>query len=91
MFQKPEQNNGNDSGTSKSGLQDLSADLNARMTLIAMEQAQTKEDNTVGNTEQNSQSKLQYFIHSFRIYSQKIFSKAKVLVENFYEQNIKDQ
>ncbi|VDK62166.1 unnamed protein product [Onchocerca ochengi] len=61
LNKKPEQNNGNDSGTSKSGLQDLSADLNARMTLIAMEQAQTKEDNTVGNTEQNSQTVAQGF------------------------------
>ncbi|VDP12876.1 unnamed protein product [Onchocerca flexuosa] len=61
LFQKPEQNTGNDCGTSKLGLQDLSADLNARMTLIAMEQAQTKEDNTVGNTEQNSQTVAQGF------------------------------
>lgn len=61
LFQKSEQITGNDSGTSKPGLQDLSADLNARMTLIAMEQAQTKEDSAVGNAEQSSQSKLQYF------------------------------
>ncbi|OZC12882.1 hypothetical protein X798_00517 [Onchocerca flexuosa] len=61
LNKKPEQNTGNDCGTSKLGLQDLSADLNARMTLIAMEQAQTKEDNTVGNTEQNSQTVAQGF------------------------------
>ncbi|KAL3998353.1 Ubiquitin-conjugating enzyme family protein [Acanthocheilonema viteae] len=56
-----EQNIGNDSGASKIGLQDLSADLNARMTLIAMEQAQTKEDNAVGNVEQSSQTVSQGF------------------------------
>lgn len=66
MFQKSEQSVGNDSGAPKPGLQDLSADLNARMTLIAMEQAQTKEDNTVGNAEQSSQSKPQCFTYSFK-------------------------
>ncbi|VDK73715.1 unnamed protein product [Litomosoides sigmodontis] len=61
LSKKSEQNAGNDSGTSKQGLQDLSADLNARMTLIAMEQAQTKEDNAVVNSEQNSQAVAQGF------------------------------
>lgn len=56
------QNVQNDSGASKPGLQDLSADLNARMTLLAMEQAQIKEGNAVGSAEQNSKSKSQYFM-----------------------------
>ncbi|VDN82160.1 unnamed protein product [Brugia pahangi] len=59
LNKKSEQNTGNDSGISKSGLQDLSADLNARMTLIAMEQAQTKDDSAVGNAEQSSQTVAQ--------------------------------
>ncbi|CAG9537736.1 unnamed protein product, partial [Cercopithifilaria johnstoni] len=61
LNKKSEQNTGNDSGASKLELQDLSADLNARMTLIAMEQAQTKDDNTVGNAEQSSQTVAQGF------------------------------
>uniref|UniRef100_A0A0R3QJP8 UBIQUITIN_CONJUGAT_2 domain-containing protein n=1 Tax=Brugia timori TaxID=42155 RepID=A0A0R3QJP8_9BILA len=59
LNKKSEQNTGNDSGISKLGLQDLSADLNARMTLIAMEQAQTKDDSAVGNAEQSSQTVAQ--------------------------------
>ncbi|EJD76030.1 ubiquitin-conjugating enzyme family protein [Loa loa] len=58
---KSEQSTENDSGVSKPVFQDLSADLNARMTLIAMEQAQRKEDNAVGNAEQNSQTIAQDF------------------------------
>ncbi|VDN00794.1 unnamed protein product [Thelazia callipaeda] len=47
---------GNDSVSRKPGLQDLSADLNARMTLIAMEQAETKEGSAVGNSDHNMQT-----------------------------------
>uniref|UniRef100_A0A915PSQ5 UBC core domain-containing protein n=1 Tax=Setaria digitata TaxID=48799 RepID=A0A915PSQ5_9BILA len=54
LNKKSEREAGSSSVASKSGLQDLSADLNARMTLIAMEQAQTKEDNAVVNAEQSS-------------------------------------
>ncbi|MCP9260972.1 Baculoviral IAP repeat-containing protein [Dirofilaria immitis] len=61
LNKKSDQNTGNDSGFLKPGLQNLSADLNARMTLIAMEQERTKEDNTVGNSEQSSHAIAQGF------------------------------
>lgn len=48
------------------------------MTLIAMEQAQTKESNAVGNAEQNSQGKPHYIMHSLNN-----FQLTSLKVSNF--------
>ncbi|VDN31170.1 unnamed protein product [Gongylonema pulchrum] len=54
FFKKSEQ--ADSSTTRKTGLQHLSADLSARMTLIAMEQAQKKEDAASGSGDQKTQA-----------------------------------